>query len=105
MSEAKLANVYDEEYKKVQAVGWEIQQQWNEIAPHIDIANTRETARKLNEFCKWAEDKMERIGFVALVDVSPIYADQPPSITLMDRIESEHFDHERKAHEVRKLND
>ena len=104
-SEAKLANVYEDEYKNIQALGWTIQSRWNEEARRIDIGNSKETARKCNEFAKWVEGEFEKIGFIALVDTTPIYADRPPVITLMDRVQSEsEFDHEKKARQIRRQN-
>lgn len=102
-SEARLANIYEDEYKNIQALGWVIQTHWNEVARTINIANVKETAKKMNEFASWAEGKFEGIGFIALIDTTPIYADRPPVITLMDRIDSEgEFDHEKKAEQIRK---
>jgi hypothetical protein len=104
-SEAKLANVYEDEYKSIQRLGWEVQQYWNEIARTIDISNLKETSRKINEFSKWTEDKFEKIGFLVLVDPTPIYADRPPTISLVDRTSGNNeFDHEKKRSEIRRNN-
>lgn len=101
-SEAKLANVYDDEYKNIQTLGWVIQRRWREVAGRIDIANVKDTANKVNEFSKWAEGEFEKIGFLAAVDTTPIYADHPPTISLLERISGNEFDHEKKSSQVRK---
>lgn len=102
-SEASLANVYDEEYKAIQKLGWVIQTRWNDAARHIDIADSKATAKIVNEFSKWAEGEFEKIGFLIAVDTTPIYSDRPPVISLLSRTSGDNeFDHERKAREVRK---
>lgn len=98
-----IKQVYDEETESIRQVGIEVQRQWRELAPKIDLANTKDTARKLNEWTKVVEGAFERIGFRAAVDVNPIYGDQPPGITILERINPiSEFDYEKKAAEVKK---
>lgn len=100
--EASLVNVYDDEYRDIQKLGATIQTRWRDTARHIDIANNKDTATKVNEFSKWVEGEFEKIGFLVAVDITPIYADRPPSISVLARTNPQEFDHERKAREVRK---
>lgn len=95
-------NLYDEELPKIGKVSMEVQQKWNDIARHIDISNVKETARKMNEFHKYAVDAFETIGFNVEVDTTTIYVDSPPTISVVSRINPIIFDHEKKAHEIRK---
>lgn len=101
-TEASLVNVYDEEYKQIEKLGVNIQSRWREVGRTIDIANSKETAKKCNEFAKWVEGEFEKLGFIALVDTTPIYADRPPTISLVSRMEDHEFDHEKKKREVEK---
>jgi hypothetical protein len=101
-SEAPLVNIYDEDYKRIQEVGWEIQQEWNKIAARLNLGNVKETSMMVNGWAMWVEQQFERIGFVVGVDTTPIYGDRPPQVSLLARTEPEEFDHERKAHEVRR---
>lgn len=103
-SEAKVLNVYDDEYKAIQVLGVDVQKRWVDTARHIDITNVKETAKRVNEFSKWVEGQFEGIGFLVAVDTTPIYKDHPPSISILARTEAEEFDHERKASEIRKGN-
>lgn len=98
-----IKDVYDEETAKIQEVGVNVQRLWRELAPSINLGNTKDTAKKLNEWTKRVESAFERIGFRAAVDVNPIYGDQPPSITILERTTPvDEFDHDRKASEVKK---
>jgi hypothetical protein len=101
-SEAQLVNVYDDEYVKIQEMGIRIQSMWRETARHINIENVKDTANKCNEFSKRVEGMFLEIGFVAAVDTTPIYADKPPTISLLERTKrTGDFDHERKMYEVK----
>lgn len=95
-------NLYDEELPKIGKVAIEVQQKWNGIARHIDIRNVKETAKKINEFHKYAVDAFATIGFNVEVDTTTIYMDAPPTISVVSRINPIIFDHEKKAHEVKK---
>lgn len=103
--EAQLVDVLDEEYIAIQKVGYEMQMLWNELARHINIANVKETANKVNEWSKRVEGEYQKIGFLVGVDTTPIYVDQPPTISIFDRVTPTEFDHERKGYEVRKSRD
>lgn len=104
---SSLRQVYDEDNKKIENVGIDVQRLWRDLAPTINLANTKDTAKKLNEWTKVVEGAFERIGFRAAVDVNPIYGDMPPDITILERITSrnEEFDHERKAREIKREKD
>jgi hypothetical protein len=95
-------NLYDEELPKIGKVAFEVNYKWKELARHIDISNVKETARKINEFHKYAVDAFETIGFVVEVDTTTIYVDQPPTINVVARVNPIIFDHEKKAYEIRK---
>lgn len=97
-----IKDVYDEETAKIHEVGVHVQRLWRDVAPTLNLADHRGTAKKLNEWVKVAEGAFERIGFRARVDVNPIYGDQPPGITIVDRVNPiDEFDHEKKEREVR----
>lgn len=101
-----IKDVYDEETAKIHEVGVHVQRLWRDLAPKINLANTRDTAKKLNEWTKVAEGAFERIGFRARVDVNPIYGDMPPDITIVERVDPiSEFDHDKKAAEIKRSRD
>lgn len=95
-------DLYDEEQLKIYKRGIQVQRRWREIARTIEITNLKDTSKKLNEFHKYAVGEFEKLGFIAEVDVTPIWADKPPTISIIGRTEYHEFDHDRKRYEVRK---
>lgn len=101
-----IKDVYDEETVKIHAVGVEVQREWRELAPKINLANPKDTARKLNEWTKRVEGAFEKIGFRAAVNVDPIYGDNPPDIEILERVNPiGEFDHDKKMQEVKRARD
>lgn len=97
-----MINLYDEEIPKVGEVAYRLNQLWKETARHINMQNTKETSMKVGEWHKRAIGEFEKAGFIVEVDMTPIYADQPPIVSIVDRVEKVVFDHEKKAYEVKK---
>jgi hypothetical protein len=97
-----LITLYDEELPKVGEVAYKLNRLWKETARNIDLKNSKETSNKVNEWHKRAINEFERAGFIVEVDMTPIYRDQPPAISIVDRVSKVIFDHEKKAYEVRK---
>lgn len=99
----RMDKAYDEEVALIQKVGIEVQRDWREVAPTLDLSDTKSTAKKLNEWTKKVESAFERVGFRAAVDVNPIYGDMPPDITILERMTPIHgFDFEKQAAQIRK---
>lgn len=101
----QIINLYDEELPRVGEVAYSINQLWKETARHLDLFNSKESSIKLGEFHKKAVGAFEKAGFIVEVDITPIYMDQPPSISIVDRVDTIDFDHEKKAHEIKKSRD
>lgn len=98
-----IKHVYDEETDRIREVGVNVQRLWRDLAPKINLADHKDTAKKLNEWVKIVEGAFERIGFRAAVDVNPIYGDKPPEISILERVNPiSEFDHEKKQKEVLK---
>lgn len=47
--------------------------------------------------------RLEDIGFLAEVDVTPVLAGMPVSVSILDRIDSQVFDLEKRQHELKEL--
>lgn len=45
--------------------------------------------------------RLEDIGFVAEVDVTPVLAGMPATVSILDRIDQELFDLEKRQHELK----
>ena len=100
-----MINLYDEEVKRVGKVAYKANQAWRETARTLDLKNQKDTSTKVGEWHKRTVNEFEAAGFIVEVDVSPIYADMPPSISIVDRTEKVVFDHEKKSYEVKKSRD
>jgi len=100
-----MINLYDEELPKVGKAAHTMNELWKETARHIDLRNQKESSQKITEWHKRAIGEFERAGFVVEVDMTPIYADMPPTISIVDRTNKVIFDHEKKGWEVKKSRD
>lgn len=47
--------------------------------------------------------RLEDIGFIAEVDVTPVLRGLPASVAILDRVEHQDFDIERRQHELKEL--
>lgn len=56
----------------------------------------------MDELEKYAVDAFQKIGFHVQVDPTPMIANMPPNISIMDRIEQSEFDYDEKKWEVNK---
>jgi hypothetical protein len=98
----KIINLYDEELPKVGKAAFIMNELWKETARHIDLRNHKESSQKITEWHKRAIGEFEKAGFVVEVDMTPIYMDMPPTISIVDRVNRVIFDHEKKSYEVKK---
>jgi hypothetical protein len=58
------------------------------------------TSHNLELLQKELIGRIEDLGFEAIVDVTPLFEFQPVMVSIGGRLEG-HFDHEKKAHEVK----
>jgi hypothetical protein len=96
-----MIDIYDSELPKIGKVSQDLNTKWNYLARRLDGATGSKLIDAINIFSKEVQGRFQEIGFIAEVNVAPIYMDRPPEITIVDRIVKQEFDHERKGYEIK----
>ena len=97
-----MIDIYDSELPKIGKVSQDLNQKWNFLARRLDGATGAKLIEALNIFSQEVTGRFQEIGFIAEVDVAPVYMNMPPSITIVDRLIKTEFDYEKKGWEVKK---
>ena len=91
-----MIDLYDEEVVRIHHVAFDLTRKWS---------HREATKGNLELLEREAVSRLADIGFIATVDTIPCLLGQPPSITIVDRVEPHIFDHEKKEWEVRKAHE
>ena len=67
---------------------------------HMDGSDI--TGEKLHRLHNELEGRLNDLGYVVTVDVTPLFEGLPPTVRIDERIDRKEFDPERKQYEVRK---
>ena len=97
-----MIDLYDEELPVIGKVAHKLNRIWRDEAHRIDITNLKKTSQILNNYHKRCIDEFLDVGFIVEVDVTQIYGDKPPIISIVERVIYEPLDFDKRAWEVRK---
>jgi hypothetical protein len=91
---AALVDLYDNEIKKCGEV-------WTEVMRRF--SHKANTQHNLNEMVNWATDAYFKAGFIVQFDLSGALLGQPPTLTVIGRVDGlDEFDHDKKGWEAKK---
>lgn len=98
-----MIDLYDSELPKIGKVSQDLNQKWQYLAKRLEgTRDGKKLVDALNIFSDEVRGRFHQIGLIAEVDVGPCYLDQPPVITIVDRVVKQEFDHEKMGWEIQK---
>jgi hypothetical protein len=91
--EAKTTELYDEEAYKITEEVRKVQTKWY---------GKQATGENLMLLANEIKGRLNDLGFLTEVDVTPALVSEPIEVRVIGRTEAHTFDWEKKSHEVRK---
>lgn len=99
------SSYYDEDAEKVRRVGTDLNNKWNYLARKLDPLplNSKVQTQMIQVWHDEAVNRFADAGFIVEVDVTPALAGlAPPTVSVVGKTEKQAFDHDKKAHEIKK---